>query len=81
MSKSHPLHGRIDARTKTFWISDAGDNVVQIFTFPSGTYLGSAPGPPEGFSEPQGMCSDKNGNVFVANTENSKIDEYSGDGT
>ncbi len=81
LSKSHPLHGKIDARTKTFWISDSGDNVVQVFSYPSGTYMGALSAPPEGFSEPQGMCSDKNGNVFIANTENSKIDEYAANGT
>ncbi len=81
LSKSHPLRGKIDSRTKTFWISDAGDNVVQVFSYPSGTYMGALSAPPEGFSEPQGMCSDKNGNVFIANTENSKIDEYAGNGT
>jgi hypothetical protein len=81
LSKSHPLHGKIDSRTKTFWISDAGDNVVQVFSYPVGAYMGELSAPPEGFSEPQGMCSDKNGNVFVANTENSKVDEYAGNGT
>jgi hypothetical protein len=81
MSKSHPLRGKIDARSGTFWISDAVDDAVQIFTFPSGTYLGAAPQPPEGFSEPQGMCSDKNGNVFIANTEHRTIDEYAANGT
>jgi hypothetical protein len=80
-SKMHPLHGKIDARTKTFWISDSGENDVQIFSYPSGTAMGTLSPPPEGFSEPQGMCSDKNGNVFVANTENSKIDEFAADGT
>jgi len=78
---THPLHGKIDSRSKTFWISDSGDNDVQIFTLPSGTYIGAAPAPPEGFSEPQGMCSDKAGDVFVANTSNSTIDEYAGNGT
>jgi hypothetical protein len=79
--QSHALHGKIAANVKTLWMSDSGDNAVQIFTFPSGTYIGAAPAPPEGFSEPQGMCSDKAGNVFVANTENSTIDEYAGNGT
>jgi len=79
--KMHQLHGKIDARTKTFWISDSGDNQVVVFSYPSGTAMGALAPPPEGFSEPQGMCSDKNGNVFIANTENSKIDEYAPNGT
>jgi hypothetical protein len=77
----HPLHGKIDARTKTFWISDAVNNDVEVFGYPSGTAMGTLAAPPEGFSEPQGMCSDKNGNVFVANTNNSTIDEYAPDGS
>jgi hypothetical protein len=81
LKKSHPLHGKINARVKTFWISDSGDNVVQIYSYPSGTYIGEAPQPPEGFSEPQGMCSDTNGNVFIANTSMSTIDEYAPSGT
>ena len=72
---------KFDARTKTFWISDSGDNQVVVFSYPSGTAMGALAPPPEGFSEPQGMCSDKNGNVFIANTENSKIDEYAPNGT
>jgi hypothetical protein len=75
-----PLRGKIAANTKTFWISDAINNVVQVFSYPSGTYLGTAPTPPEGFSEPQGMCSDKSGDVFVANSNEQTIDEYSGMG-
>ena len=78
---SHPLHGTIAANVKTLWISDSGDDDVQIFAFPSGTYIGAAPAPPEGFAQPQGMCSDKAGDVFVANTSDSTIDEYAGSGT
>ena len=78
---SHPLRGKIAANIKTMWMSDAGDNNVQIFTFPSGTYIGAAPAPPEGFAQPQGMCSDKAGDVFVANTSSGTIDEYAGNGT
>lgn len=80
-SHTHPLRGKIAANVKTLWISDAGDNVIQLFSFPSGTYLGAAPPPPEGLSEPQGMCSDNAGDVFVANTTKSTIDEYAGNGT
>jgi SMP-30/Gluconolactonase/LRE-like region len=78
---THLLHEKIAANVKTLWVGDSGDNDVQIFTFPKPTYIGSAPPPPEGFSEPQGMCSDKNGNVFIANTGNSTIDEYAPNGT
>jgi DNA-binding beta-propeller fold protein YncE len=79
--RTHPLHGKIAANVKTLWLSDSGDNDIQIYTFPTGTYIGTAPPPPEGFSEPQGMCSDKAGDVFVANTNKSTIDEYAGNGT
>ncbi len=79
--RTHPLRGKIAANLKTLWLSGSGYNEIQIYTFPSGKYIGTAPPPPEGFSEPQGMCSDKAGDVFVANTENSTIDEYAGSGT
>ena len=57
-------------------ISDAYAEQVFVFKYPSGKYAGTLPQPKEGFSEPQGMCSDVKGNVFVANTSNSTIDEY-----
>src|SRR6202000_1837906 len=49
---------------------------VYVFAFPSASYIGTLPQPKEGFSEPQGLCSDAKGNVFVANTSNSTVDEY-----
>ncbi len=78
---SQPLRGKIAANVKTLWVSDAGDNDVRIFTFPKPDYIGSAPPPPEGFSEPQGMCSDKNGNVFIANTKRARSTSMRGNGT
>jgi hypothetical protein len=67
--------------TKTVFISDAYADHVYLFSYPKFKYLGAAHQPPEGFSEPQGLCSDRDGDVYVANTANSTIDEYAGDGT
>ncbi len=67
--------------TKTVFISDAYAEQVYLFSFPKFKYLGTAQQPPEGLSEPQGLCADKDGDVYVANTANSTIDEYAGDGT
>ncbi len=58
------------------FVSDAYANQIYVFSYPRVKYLGTLPQPPEGFSEPQGLCSDGSGNLFVANTSNSTIDEY-----
>jgi hypothetical protein len=57
------------------YVSDSGTNGVETLAWPkpqSGTPL------PGSFSEPQGMCSDQSGDVFIANTGDSNILEYSG---
>jgi len=63
--------------TKDVFISDAYAEQVYVFTT-AGKYVGTLPQPSEGFSEPQGLCSDTKGNLFVDNTSNSTIDEYTG---
>jgi hypothetical protein len=78
---THAIKPNCCAHAKTLFISDAGTNEIQMFDFPSNTYIGQVAAPPEGFSEPQGMCSDNKGNVYLANTGVSSIDEFSHDGT
>jgi len=46
------------------FVSDDSFNDVFIFTMPAMQLKGTL----TGFSEPQGMCSDKQGNIWVANT-------------
>jgi hypothetical protein len=52
-----------------------------MFKFPSGKYIGEVTAPPEGFGDPQRMCSDDKGNVYVTNTGELTIDVYAHDGT
>jgi hypothetical protein len=78
---THPIKPNCCASVKTLFISDSGAFAVQLFDFPSNTYIGELAGPPEGFADPQGMCSDNKGDVYIANTLASTIDEFAHDGT
>jgi len=67
-----------DAKTKQFlYVSDAGAGTVQVYAWPKPK---SAVGTLTGFSEPQGLCADSSGNIFVANTEGLNILEYKAGG-
>lgn len=55
----------------TIAISDAANNVVDIFN-DAGVMLGQL----TGFIEPQGMASDRQGNLYVADTVNNRIQVY-----
>ncbi|MBV8372878.1 MAG: hypothetical protein JOY69_06430 [Candidatus Eremiobacteraeota bacterium] len=73
------------ARAKIAYVSDAFGGpsftgAVYAFTFPSGTLLGTLAPPPESFLEVQGLCVDTGGNLYVANTEKSTVDEFSHSG-
>jgi hypothetical protein len=78
---THAIKPNCCANTKTLFVSDSGENTVQTYEYPSGSYIGQLAAPPEGFEEPQGLCSDKMGDVYIANTEEFTIDEYSHSGT
>jgi hypothetical protein len=78
---THPINPDCCAYTKTLFFSDSGTNEIQMYKFPSNKYIGQLSPPPEGFSEPQGMCSDNKGDVFATNTGYEKIDEFSHNGT
>jgi hypothetical protein len=78
---THAIKPDCCAYLKTLFVSDLGTDEVQMYEFPSNKYIGQVSPPPEGFGEPQGMCSDNQGNVFVANTAKTTIDEFAHDGT
>jgi hypothetical protein len=59
------------------YVSDAESNDVTVYTYPQGTLVGTL----HGFSEPQGECSDKLGNVWIVNTETGNVIEYAHAGT
>jgi hypothetical protein len=74
------------ALQKTLFVTDAEGGssftgAVYAFDYVTGASLGSVAAPPEGWFEPQGACSDNNGNVYIANTAMSTIDEYNHSGT
>jgi hypothetical protein len=55
------------------YISDSGTNEVETFAWPkpkTGAALSGS------FSEPQGMCADRSGDVFITNTGDSNVLEY-----
>ena len=64
-------------RKRVLFASDVGTNDVYIFGLPDMKHLGTL----TGFNEPQGECSDKHGNVYIANTKSSQVLEYSHTGT
>jgi hypothetical protein len=63
--------------TKLLYVSDAGTDDVQIYTYPDGAPAGTL----TGFDQPQGECVDVAGDVFVTNTRASTIVEYAHAGT
>ncbi|HET6275332.1 MAG TPA: hypothetical protein VFE16_05255, partial [Candidatus Cybelea sp.] len=62
---------------RLLFVSDDGTDDVYIFTMPAMTLKGTL----TGFAEPQGMCTDKSGNVWIVNTETSQVFQYSRAGT
>jgi hypothetical protein len=64
------VKGIQEATTKIF-VSDAVNNVVNIYN-PAGKQLAQL----TGFSEPQGLATDSKGNLYVADTANSRVQIY-----
>jgi hypothetical protein len=77
--QTHPIVVPAAKNTPVVFISSFYGGVDQ-YNSKTGKYIGSLPQPPEGFSGPQGLCTDKAGNVWVSNTNNLKLDEYSAAG-
>jgi hypothetical protein len=59
------------------YVSDIGAEAVDVFSYPQGTKVGTL----TGFNEPNGLCADAKGNIFVTDTYSSKILEYAHGGT
>jgi hypothetical protein len=79
---THPIKPDCCAYAKTLFVSDPGTNEVQMYDFPSNAYIGELSPPPSNvFAEPQGLCSDNKGDVYVTNTGTESIFEFSHDGT
>jgi hypothetical protein len=58
----HSWMKRLPPKTMLLYASDASYNAVDVYEYPSGTLAGQA----TGFLAPAGVCSDKSGNVYVA---------------
>jgi hypothetical protein len=65
------------------YVTDIGDNDVDVFTYPHGTQVGTL----SGFNYPNGACVDKKGDIFITNkypfgyTTPPEIIEYAHGGT
>ncbi|MGA8100053.1 MAG: hypothetical protein WB810_15465 [Candidatus Cybelea sp.] len=82
--KAHPDHQKswvspdIKKREpRILFVSDSGTDDVYMYTLPGMKLKGTL----SGFSEPQGMCSDTKGNVFVDNTGTTQVLEISRTGS
>jgi hypothetical protein len=59
------------------YISDIGGEDVDVFTYPGAKLVGTL----TGFSEPNGLCADRKGDVFVTDTYHNRVVEYAHGGT
>jgi hypothetical protein len=80
---AHPDHHKSwvspDAKRvpRLLFVSDSGKDDVYIYSLPHMTLEGTL----TGFSDPQGLCSDTKGNVYVVNTGTNEVLTYSHSGT
>ncbi|MGB8907736.1 MAG: hypothetical protein WCC84_03195 [Candidatus Cybelea sp.] len=59
------------------YLSDSGGNAVEIYTYPAGVLVGSL----TGLNDPQGACTDRKQNVWIANGGTKQLVEYKHGGT
>ncbi len=62
---------------RLLFVSDITADDVYIFTMPDMNLKGTL----TGFNQPQGECSDTHGNVYVADTQATQVEEYSHTGS
>jgi hypothetical protein len=62
---------------RLLFVADDGTDDVYMFSMPAMALMGTL----TGFSEPQGMCNDKSGNIWITNTGTLQILQYSRTGT
>jgi hypothetical protein len=74
--KSH-VSPEAKAVPRLLFVADDGTDDVLIFSLPAMALMGTL----TGFDEPQGMCSDKAGNIWITNTGSFQIFQYSRTGT
>lgn len=59
--------------SRLLFVSDFASGDVNMYSLPDLGLMGTI----TGFAEPQGMCSDRHGNVWVADTGRNSVFEYS----
>jgi hypothetical protein len=59
------------------YVSDIGAEDVDVFSYPGGEHVGTL----TGFDEPNGLCADSNGNIFITDTYHSRVVKYAHGGT
>jgi NHL repeat len=62
---------------RLLYVSDSQANDVYVYTYPKGALVGTL----TGFNEPWGLCSDRAGDVFIADVWNYRLVEYAHGGT
>ena len=62
---------------RLLFVSDTGTNDITIYRMPAMSVKGVL----TGFNQPQGECSDRQGNIYIANTQATQVLEYSRTGT
>ena len=67
----------IRTHDRLIYVSDVGTDDVNVYAFELRNLVGQL----TGFNEPQGMCTDSHGNVYVTNTLDSNILEFAHGGT
>jgi hypothetical protein len=68
--KSWMMH--VGKSMKLLYVSDIGDEGVDVFSYADKKQVGHL----SGFNEPNGLCADRTGDVFVSDTYNSRVVEY-----
>src|SRR5579863_7521909 len=68
---SHSWMKHVPGGTVLLYASDDSYLTVDVYDYPSGTLVGQA----TGFGDPFGLCSDKHGNVYVADYTSGKAYE------
>jgi RHS repeat-associated protein len=69
------------------YVADSGNNMIRAFTlkgvikFRIGPVSGTAGTEPGQFSKPEGVTLDPSGNVWIADTGNSRVQEFKAEGT
>jgi hypothetical protein len=64
-------------RGDLLYVSSFYESEVDVFSYPRGQLVATL----TGFEDPQGMCADKAGDVWVANTDSSNLIEYAHGGS